>query len=577
MIYNFGLQISMLLFGTNSIVSLDWVDSLIIAIYFVFVLGIGYYLLRFTKTGDDFFLAGRKMTSWIAGLSFVAANLGSLELMGWAASAYQYGILATHWYWIGAIPAMLFLGLIMMPFYYISKTHSVPGYLKLRFGQGASMLSAVSFGLMTVFMSGINMYAMALVMKVVLGWDINFSIWVSSVTVMVYVVLGGLLSAIFNEVLQFMLIWLGALVIPIVGLVETGGWSGMVARIHQNFPTGNYTHLWSNLGSFNDNPMGIHWTGIVFGLGLIISFGYWTTDFLVVQRVLSAKDLRSAKMAPIIGAGFKMMVPLIVILPGLLGLAVIPGLVGEQQAVATGAHSYNEVLPLMLARYAGPGLLGLGVTALIAGFMSGMAGNVSAFATVWTYDIYRPLHVFLAKKEESDAYYVKIGRWCTIIGVIVSIGTAYLVQQFASIMDYVQALFSFFIAPLFGTVILGMLWKRTTAAGGFWGLFAGIFSSVSMWLWVKVDPAALKIIALSQNAKGMAEDMYRALWSWIICVSVTVIVSYFTKPKPEAELVGLVRGCTAIPSEGDLPFYKRPVFWGSVIFVIFIALNIIFW
>ncbi len=577
MIYNFGLQISMLLFGTNSIVSLDWVDSLIIAVYFVFVLGIGYYLLRFTKTGDDFFLAGRKMTSWIAGLSFVAANLGSLELMGWAASAYQYGILATHWYWIGAIPAMLFLGLIMMPFYYISKTHSVPGYLKLRFGQGASMLSAVSFGLMTVFMSGINMYAMALVMKVVLGWDINFSIWVSSVTVMVYVVLGGLLSAIFNEVLQFMLIWLGALVIPIVGLVETGGWSGMVARIHQNFPTGNYTHLWSNLGSFNDNPMGIHWTGIVFGLGLIISFGYWTTDFLVVQRVLSAKDLRSAKMAPIIGAGFKMMVPLIVILPGLLGLAVIPGLVGEQQAVATGAHSYNEVLPLMLARYAGPGLLGLGVTALIAGFMSGMAGNVSAFATVWTYDIYRPLHVSLAKKEESDAYYVKIGRWCTIIGVIVSIGTAYLVQQFASIMDYVQALFSFFIAPLFGTVILGMLWKRTTAAGGFWGLFAGIFSSVSMWLWVKVDPAALKIIALSQNAKGMAEDMYRALWSWIICVSVTVIVSYFTKPKPEAELVGLVRGCTAIPSEGDLPFYKRPVFWGSVIFVIFIALNIIFW
>ena len=577
MIYNFGLQISMLLFGTNSIVSLDWVDSLIIAVYFVFVLGIGYYLLRFTKTGDDFFLAGRKMTSWIAGLSFVAANLGSLELMGWAASAYQYGILATHWYWIGAIPAMLFLGLIMMPFYYISKTHSVPGYLKLRFGQGASMLSAVSFGLMTVFMSGINMYAMALVMKVVLGWDINFSIWVSSVTVMVYVVLGGLLSAIFNEVLQFMLIWLGALVIPIVGLVETGGWSGMVARIHQNFPTGNYTHLWSNLGSFNDNPMGIHWTGIVFGLGLIISFGYWTTDFLVVQRVLSAKDLRSAKMAPIIGAGFKMMVPLIVILPGLLGLAVIPGLVGEQQAVATGAHSYNEVLPLMLARYAGPGLLGLGVTALIAGFMSGMAGNVSAFATVWTYDIYRPLHVSLAKKEESDAYYVKIGRWCTIIGVIVSIGTAYLVQQFASIMDYVQALFSFFIAPLFGTVILGMLWKRTTAAGGFWGLFAGIFSSVSMWLWVKVDPTALKIIALSQNAKGMAEDMYRALWSWIICVSVTVIVSYFTKPKPEAELVGLVRGCTAIPSEGDLPFYKRPVFWGSVIFVIFIALNIIFW
>ena len=394
---------------------------------------------------------------------------------------------------------------------------------------------------------------------------------------MVYVVLGGLLSAIFNEVLQFMLIWLGALVIPIVGLVETGGWTGMVARIHQNFPHGNYTHLWNTLGSFKDNPMGINWVGIVFGLGLIISFGYWTTDFLVVQRVLSAKDLRSAKMAPIIGAGFKMLVPLIVILPGLLGLAVIPGLVGQQQALATGAHSYNEVLPLMLARYAGPGLLGLGVTALIAGFMSGMAGNVSAFATVWTYDIFRPAHLYLTKKEKSDEYYVKMGRWCTIIGVIISIGTAYLVQQFASIMDYVQALFSFFIAPLFGTVVLGMLWKRTTAAGGFWGLLAGIVSSVGMWLWVYINPAALRIVALSPYAKTMAEDMYRALWSWIICVIVTVVVSLSTKPKPEAELNGLVRSCTVLPTEGDFPLYKRPVFWAGVIFAVFIALNIIFW
>ena len=566
------------IFGSgSSIVTLDWVDSLVIAIYFVFVLGIGYYLLRFTKTGDDFFLAGRQMTAWIAGLSFVAANLGSLELMGWAASAYQYGILATHWYWIGAIPAMIFLGLIMMPFYYISKTHSVPGYLKLRFGESSSLLSAISFGLMTVFMSGINMYAMAIVMKVVLGWDINFSIWVSSLTVMIYVVLGGLLSAIFNEVLQFMLIWLGALLIPIIGMIESGGWAGMVAKIHHNYPLGNYTHLWSTLGSFNDNPMGIHWTGIVFGLGFVISFGYWTTDFLVVQRVLAAKDLRSAKMAPIIGAGFKMMVPLIVILPGLLGLAVIPGLVGEKQAIATGAHSYNEILPLMLARYCAPGLLGLGITALIAGFMSGMAGNVSAFATVWTYDIYRPILKKFKKTEIDDAHYVKIGRWTTILGVIISIGTAYLVQQFASIMDYVQALFSFFIAPLFGTVILGMLWKRATAAGGFWGLLAGILSSVGMWAIVKMDHNALRIIALSASAKDMAEDMYRALWSWCICVIVTVVVSLFTKPKPDSQLFGLVRGCTEIPSEGDLSLVKRPVFWAVIILLIFVTLNIIFW
>ncbi len=577
MLSNLTSHLTFLYSGGTSIISLGWVDSLIIVIYFLFVLGIGYYLMRFTKTGEDFFMAGRDMTAWIAGLSFVAANLGSLELMGWAAASYQYGILATHWYWIGAIPAMLFLGLIMMPFYYISKTHSVPGYLKLRFGEGASMLSAVSFGFMTVFMSGINMYSMAIVMKVVLGWDIHFSIWVSALTVMIYVVLGGLLAAIFNEVLQFMLIWLGALVIPVIGLIEAGGWDNMVARIQHNIGAGDYTHLWRTMGSFQDNPMGIHWTGIVFGLGLIISFAYWTTDFLVVQRVITAKNLRSAKMAPIIGAAFKMMVPFIVILPGLLGLAVIPGLVGEKEAIATGGHSYNEVLPLMLARYAGPGLLGLGVTALIAGFMSGMAGNVSAFATVWTYDIYRPIHRYLKKDEGTDSHYVKIGRWCTVLGVIVSIGTAYLVQQFASIMDYVQALFSFFVAPLFGTVILGMLWKRCTKAGGFWGLFAGIGSSIAMWAWVKIDPSAIKIIALSEYAKDMAENMYRALWSWIICVVVTVVVSYATKPKPDSELVGLVRGCTEIPSEGDLPIYKRPVFWASIVFAVFLALNIIFW
>ncbi len=577
MLNGFGLSASLLLFQSTSLLSLGWVDSLVIVLYFLFVLGIGYYLLRFTKTGEDFFLAGRRMSSWVAGLSFVAANLGSLELMGWAAASYQYGILATHWYWIGAIPAMLFLALVMMPFYYISKTHSVPGYLKLRYGESASMLSAVSFAFMTVLMSGINMFAMALVMKVILGWSIDFSIWVSSITVMVYVVLGGLLSAIFNEVLQFMLIWLGALVIPVLGLIEAGGWSGMVARIHANFPAGNFTHLWSTLGSFNDNPMGIHWTGIVFGLGFIISFGYWTTDFLVVQRLLSAKDLRSAKMAPVIGAGFKMMVPFIVILPGLLGLAVMPGLLPQQQAIATGGHSYNEVLPLMLARYAGPGLLGLGVTALIAGFMSGMAGNVTAFSTVWTYDIYRPAHLRLTKKEQPDQYYVKMGRWATIVGVIISIGTAYLVQQFASIMDYVQALFSFFIAPLFGTVILGMLWKRATGPGGFWGLLAGTVSSIGMYVWVKLDPGALGIIALSKYAKPMADDMYRALWCWLVTVIVTIVVSYLTTPRPEAELNGLVRGCTVLPSEGDLPLVKRPIFWAGIVFAVLLALNIIFW
>jgi len=558
---------------SDRLVHLSAVDVVIVVSYFALVLGIGAYLEGRSKTGEDFFMAGREMTAWVAGLSFLSANLGALELMGWAASAYQYGILATHWYWIGAIPAMLFLALVMMPFYYISKTHSVPGYLKLRFGEPSRALSAISFAFMTVLMSGINMYSMALVMKVVLGWPIHFSIWISSITVAVYVALGGLRSAIFNEVLQFVLIWAGALLIPILGLIEVGGWNHLKLRIAQN-ASAEYTHLWSTLGTFDGNPMGIHWTGIVFGLGFVISFGYWTTDFLVVQRVLAARDLRSAKMAPIIGAVFKMLVPFIVILPGLLGLAVLPlKLTGESAVATNGGHSFNEVLPLMLARYCGPGLLGLGITALIAGFMSGMAGNVSAFTTVWTYDIYRAL----IHKNASDRHYVAMGRWCTVLGVLISVGTAYLVMQFASIMDYVQALFSFFIAPLFGTVILGMLWKRATHAGGFWGLLAGTLSSVGMWAWVRVDHSALRYVALSPHARDMAENMYRALWSWIVCVVVTVTVSLVTQPRPESELNGLVYGVTAIPHEAEVPLYQRPAFWAVVVGVGFVILNLLVW
>ncbi len=561
------------IFASTRLVHLSAIDFAIIIFYFALVLTIGFYLRGRANTGEDFFMAGREMTAWVAGLSFLSANLGALELMGWAGSAYQYGILATHWYWIGAIPAMLFLALVMMPFYYISKTHSVPGYLKLRFGESSRALSAVSFAFMTVLMSGVNMFAMAKVMQIVLGWDINFSIWVSSLTVGIYVALGGLRSAIFNEVLQFFLIWAGALLIPILGLYEAGGWSNLKVLIAQR-ASEQYVHLWSTLGSFSDNPMGINWVGIVFGLGAVISMGYWTTDFLVVQRILAAKDIRSAEMAPIIGAGLKMMVPLIVILPGLLGLAVLPmKLTGESGAAAAGLHSYNDVLPLMLARYCGPGLLGLGITALIAGFMSGMAGNVSAFTTVWTYDIYRP---FINSKG-TDHHYVNMGRWTTLIGVLVSVGTAYLVMQFASIMDYVQALFSFFIAPLFGTVVLGMLWKRATGPAGFWGLLCGTASSIGMWTWVKIDPSALRYVALSPHAKGLAQDMFQALWSFLVCVVVTVAVSYVTKPKPDAELAGLVMGLTDIPSVGDLPFYEKPLFWAGVVAAAFVVLNIIFW
>ena len=558
---------------TSHLISLAPADILIIVIYFAVVLGIGVYLKRYANTANDFFMAGREMSAWVAGLSFLSANLGALELMGWAAATYQYGILAAHFYWIAAFPALPLMGLVMMPFYYVSKTHSVPGYLHLRFGEATRALGGISFAVMTILMSGINMYAMAIVMKVVLGWNIHFSIWVSSLTVAAYVTLGGLYSAIFNEVLQFFLIWVGVLTVPVLGLIEAGGWSGLVLKIHQRLQSDEYVHLWSTLGTFSGNPMGVNWAGMLLGLGGVIAFGYWGTDFLVIQRAMAAKDLRSARLAPIIAAYFKMMVPVIVILPGLLALAVLPYKLVPEGDAGHGLHSYNEVLPLMLARYCGPGLLGLGITALIAGFMSGMAGNVSAFSTVWTYDLYKPL----INKKGSDSHYVLVGRLSIVIGVAVSIGAAYLVMHAAGIMDYVQALFSFFIAPLLGAILMGMFWKRATAPAGFLGLLIGILTSVSLFVWVKFNPVAMHTVALSPDATAMAANLYRALWAFLTSVIVIFVVSLFTKPKPVAELDGLVYGATILPKEDPVPFYKNVWLWAILAVCIFATLNILFW
>jgi len=608
----------LLAFASEPLAHLRGLDIAVIAIYFAMVLWIGFYLKGISNTSEEFFMAGREMTAWIAGLSFVSANLGSLELMGWAGSAYQYGILATHWYWIGAIPAMLFLGLMMMPFYYVCKTHSVPGYLNLRYGEQARSVAAIAFALEMILMSGVNMFAMAVVMKVVLGWSLHFSIIVSSVAVALYVGLGGLRSAIFNEVLQFVLIWGGALLVPILGLMQAGGPAGLKAKIVTNMHSDSYFHLWRDTGHFAANPMGVHWTGIVFGLGFVISFGYWTTDFLVVQRVLAARNLRAARMAPIIGSFFKMAVPFIVILPGLLGLVLLQNpdgsrrqLVGEdvtaactassagtpadpagcsaamaktnltpdyQQKVLAGApnyelHTYNQALPLMMVRYMGPGLLGLGITALIAGFMSGMAGNVSAFSTVWTYDIYKPL----INKKGTDSHYVLVGRMSIMIGVLVSIGAAYLVQQFHGIMDYVQALFSIFVAPLLAAILFGMFWKRATRLAGFLGLLLGIVFSASLFVWVKLNPAALATVALSPDAKPMAENVFRALWAFLFAAIVIVLVSLLTKPRPVEELEGLVYGATKLPTPEPVPFYKNEWNWAILVVVIFVVLNVTFW
>ena len=604
---------SFLAFSAAPLARLRSLDIAVIAIYFGMVVWIGFYLKGRSNTGEEFFMAGREMTAWIAGLSFVSANLGSLELMGWAGSAYQYGILATHWYWVGAIPAMLFLSLVMMPFYYVSKTHSVPGYLNLRYGEHARVLAAISFALEMILMSGVNMFAMALVMKVVLGWSMTFSIVVSACAVTLYVALGGLRSAIFNEVLQFVLIWGGALLVPILGMIQAGGVGGLKTQIIANMHSDSYFHLWRDTAHFADNPMGVHWTGIVFGLGFAISFGYWTTDFLVVQRVLAARNLRAARMAPIIGSFFKMAVPFIVILPGLLGLvllqnpdgsrmqlipqdtwkacvpmssdcapllkqtslspAVQQDVLDQKEGPQSDLHSYNEVLPLMMVRYLGPGLLGLGITALIAGFMSGMAGNVSAFSTVWTYDIYKPL----INKKGSDSHYVTVGRMSIVFGVIVSIGAGYLVQRAHGIMDYVQALFSIFIAPLLATILLGMFWKRATRIAGFLGLLFGIVFSASLFEWVHLYPAKLAYVALSPDAKPMAENVFRALWACLFTAIVIFVVSMFTKPRPAAELEGLVYGVTPLPREDPVPFYKNEWTWAGLVVVIFCVLNILFW
>jgi SSS family solute:Na+ symporter len=701
--------------GSSSMLHLSPVDLLIIVIYFAIVLAIGFYLKRFASTGEDFFMAGRKMTAWIAGLSFISANLSSLETMGWSAMAYQYGMLGAHGYLIGAIPAILFLAIVMMPFYYISRTHSVPGYLQLRYGEGARSIAGISFSLMTVAVSGASMFAMAKILNLLLGWDMNISIWVASVTVAIYVTLGGLLSAVFNEVLQFFLIWLGSLLIPILGLIHAGGWNSMmtsvqrnVAVIHPTVQNADFTSLWQNLGSFASNPMGIDWFGMIFGQGIAVAFGYWCTDFLQVQRVIVAKDLRSAQNGTIIGAALKMMVPLIVTIPGLLGLAVLMNADGSPMVLVPESdpragithHTFNDVLPLLMGKYLGPGLLGLGVTAMIAGFMSGMAGNISAFATVWTHDVYKPL----IRKRASDRHYLNVGRWSSVIGVLISIGTAYSLFLFSNILEYLQVLVFFFIVPLFGTVILGMLWKRATPAGGFWGFLTAILFSISMWAFVHTfpqgyqpqpkatlsrgaivslkktagkeregiaairvergaidlvnvaipgqnqvkeftvqekplllrevaplkrtaapvqvlapavllagtgethkfgvsgvpvylapgvqvrssfisrrfvpaayNPDHVRVIARSDKAKPMAVNMYSAWWSLLVCLLVTILVSLFTKRKPETELKNLVMGLTPLPEEETCPWYQKPLLWAGVVLALFIAINILFW
>ena len=554
-------------------ITLTWIDWTIIALYFVAIVGIGLYLKRFANDGEGFFLGGRGNSSWVAGVAFLSANLGALEILGHAGTTMKYGMFIAHFYWIGAIPAMLFLGLYMMPFYYSSRIHSIPGYLKLRFDEKTRILNAISFAVMTLLMSGINLYLMALVFRVVLGWDWHLSMWVSAGCIGIYITLGGLMSAIFTEIIQFFLIWAGLFLVAILGISELGGIDALLADMPQNM-----SHIWATSGDAAQNSMGVTWLGIVMGLGFVLSFGYWTTDFLVVQRAFSSKDLRSARMTPINASFFKMVLPIIVVASGLVAYKLQA--IGEIELLKhpmTGKAWNDTAIPVLIARYYPAGLVGLGITALLAGFMAGQAGNVSAFNTVWTYDIYRPLF----KKNASDAHLVFVGRITTIVGVLLSVVTAYAAMQFDTIMDYIQAIFSWINAPLFATMLLGMFWRRTTSAGAFWGLILGMGTSFGIYLGFRFgwfDAGVTYLITLAENPSAMAQNLWQAVWAWVVCFVATVAISLGTTPKTDAELEGLVKGLTRkSAAQKDLPLAKKPEFWAGVALVALIVLNILFW
>ena len=605
--------------------SLHTVDWLIMLLYFVFVLGIGFALKRFMKTSKDFFQAGRALPAWICGLAFISANLGAQEVIGMGASGAKYGIATSHFYWIGAIPAMIFVGIFMMPFYYGSKARSVPEFLRLRFDEKTRALNACSFAVMTVFSSGISMYAMARLIQTLhifdyifisaglpLGWIFHLSILLSAIIVLGYIFLGGLTSAIYNEVLQFFLIIAGFLPLVIIGLRNVGGWSGLKASLPQA-----YTHSWQGMTHANTNPLGVEVFGLAMGLGFVLSFGYWCTDFLVIQTAMATDSEENARRVPLIAAIPKMFFPFLVILPGLLAIAAVTphpvtvehkdasGAIVRETTIPTQAEAegkglvpaktnpltgkimldasgkplldYDLAIPSMLLHYFPTGILGLGLTALLASFMSGMAGNVTAFNTVWTYDLYQSY----IKKGATDAHYLAMGRWATVGGILLSMMTAYAASGFNNIMDTLQLVFSFVNAPLFATFLLGMFWKRTTGNGAFVGLIFGTTAAIlhhGLTLPIEAHPGIHGgwIAVLHHYPSDMAQNFWTAIWAFCVNFGVAVVVSLFGKARPERELVGLVYSLTPKPEMGHLPWWKRPEALAVLLIVMVVGLNVIF-
>lgn len=570
--------------GTAPKIDLHSVDYAILGVYILVVIGIGFVLKKHVKSASDFLTSGRSIPVWVTGLAFLSANLGAQEVIGMAASGAKYGIMTSHFYWVGAIPAMIFLAIFMMPFYYGSRARSVPEYLKLRFDEKTRGLNAISFAVMTVASSGASLHALAALLHLLLKWDYNFSLIVSSVVVLAYVLKGGLSSAIYTEVLQFFLIVLGFAPLVIIGLNDLGGWHGLMSSLEKTSGP-EFVHSWKYMGS-TANPMGVEWFGMVFGLGFVLSFGYWCTDFLVVQRAMAAKTMGDARRTPIIGAIPKMLFPVIVILPGMIALG-LAAKAGSNYAIPqgiTGATDYNLVIPSLIAHYLPTGMLGLALTALMASFMSGMAGNVTAFNTVWTYDIYQS---YLGKGK-SDAHYMWMAKFATVAGIVISIGFAYVAKNVDNIMDFLQLVFGFVNAPVFATFLLGMFWKRTTGHGAFYGLLAGticamIFHGISSPQILEVGQTipAVKgawINSHFQFTSSMAQNFWLAIVAWSFCFVITIGVSLATKrTKTDSELVGLVYSLTGKIKQENEPLWKRPAVVGSVVLVIAVILNIIFW
>jgi solute:Na+ symporter, SSS family len=564
-------------------ISLGVIDYVVVLTYLVFVVAIGWALKRYMTRSTAFLMSDRSLPAMITGLAFISANLGAQEVIGMAASGAKYGIMTSHFYWIGAIPAMVFLAVFMLPFYYGSRARSVPEYLKLRFDEKTRGFSAVSFALMTIFSSGISMHALALLLKLLLGWEYDVCIAVSAGIVLVYIFLGGLTSAIYNEVVQFCLIVAGFTPLVYLALQDIGGWTALEARLMpvaavQGYEPGAWTQSWSHLGSATANPMGVEWIGLVMGLGFVLSFGYWCTDFLVVQRAMAAESLSAARRTPLIAAVPKMLFPVLLIVPGMIAMALHTSGPPLLPVGPDGTPDYNMAIPSLLARYFPSGLLGLGLTALMASFMSGMAGNVTAFNTVWTYDLYQSY----VAPNRSDQHYLWMGRVATVFGILLSVAAAYLAAAFNNIMDLLQLVFGFVNAPLLATFLLGMFWKRTTGHGAFYGLLGGTFAAALFHgLAIPGDAAAgVKggwIATVFRFHSEMGQNFYVAIVAWSACFVLTILISLATaRTKTDAELTGLVHSLTPRPDTAQEPWFRRPAVLGIMILTATLAINFAF-